>query len=157
MLIIEDGSIVENANSYVTEAELILYASARDITVDPADAEVLIVKAMDYIESLDFVGVKSTRDQGLQWPRFNVVIDDYLVSTDEIPQELKTSVFEVALSILNNEDPLANVERTKTEVKVGSLQVKYADGSTRTIVKRISSALRKLLRSGSGSSFEVKR
>ena len=85
-------------------------------------------------------------------------IDGYLTGTDEIPAELVKGLNETALSINNGENPLADVPRVQEEVKVGSLEVKYASGSiSTTLVKKINNALRKLLASAGGSSFIVKR
>lgn len=156
---VETGAIVSGANSYVTEAGLVAYAAARGVTIALVDAEELIVKSMDYIESLAFKGVKLTQNQPLQWPRADVYVDDYLISVDDIPSDLTKGQYEVCLAINNGEDPLADVARAQQSVKVGSLSVTYASGSSSTTtVRKISSALRKLLvNGGSGSSFTVKR
>ena len=113
-IVVEDGTRVTGANSYVTEAELTAYAVARGITIS-GDPEELLIKAMDYIEELDFIGVKYQYDQALQWPRAYVMIDTYYIDQDEIPQQLKDALCEVAISIDTDEDPLANVERVKKE------------------------------------------
>ena len=75
-IIVEDGSVVAGANSYVTEAELTTYAADRGITLTAA-TDVLLIKAMDYIESLSFIGTKFSEGQSLQWPRSNVYIDGF--------------------------------------------------------------------------------
>ncbi len=161
-IIVEDGSIVSNANSYVTEAELTQYASDRGITIT-GDTEQLLIKSMDYIESLSYIGVKFTIDQPLQWPRADVVIDGYYFNSDAIPKELKKGQMETALSVDAGVDPLAPVTRGKKSVSVGAVSVTYDDvsesGST-TLVRSISSSLQKLLKGGSGtsgSSFIVDR
>lgn len=160
-IIVETGAIVPGANSYVSTAELVAYAADRGITIaDDAAAEVLLIKAMDYTEGLSFKGIKFTKDQPLEWPRANVLIDGYLVYVNEIPSELKAGVYETALAINSGEDPLADVARVQQSVKVGSLAVTYASGSSSTtLVRKINNAFKKLLTSGgtSGSSFEVKR
>lgn len=156
-IVVEDGSLVLNANSYVSEAELSAYATARGITIS-GDTEQLLIRAMDYLESQSFLGDKYTEEQALQWPRVNVVIDGYLVDADEIPKELKTSQIEIALSIDNGVDPQANIARAQSRVKVGELEVEYEPGQSSTIVKKISNSLRKLLKSaGGGISFIVDR
>ena len=156
-VIVEDGSTVANANSYITGAEVVDYAAARGVTILLADTEELIVKSMDYTEGLAFKGVKVTSTQALQWPRASVYVDSYLVGTDEIPSELTKGQLETCLSISNNEDPLANVARVQESVSVGSLSVKYASGSSTTLVKKISNAFKKLLTSSGGATFEVSR
>ena len=119
----------------------------------------LITKAMDYIESLEFKGVKRIETQALQWPRADVAIDGYLIDLDEIPQLLKEGQMEAALAIDNGEDPLADIGRVTTKSSVGPISVEYAPGRATTIVRRLNSKLRKLIRGGSsgGTSFIVSR
>lgn len=158
-VIVEDGNIITGANSYVTEAEVVAYASARGTTILLADAEQLIVKSMDYIESLAFIGIKATEAQPLQWPRYNATVDGYLIDGDEIPSELTKGQLETVLAINAGNNPLDTVDRLKESVSVGSLSVTYVSGSTTNTVKAINNALKKLLASGGGSgiSFTVKR
>jgi len=155
---VEDGSIVTGANSYVSEADLTTYATARGITLT-TDAEQLLIRAMDYIESLSYKGDKFTRDQPLQWPRDGVVVDGYVVDADEIPNELKNGLMETAIAIDNGQDPLADIARETKSETVGPISVTYSDrAASTTIVRKISSSLRKLLSGGiSGTQFNVGR
>lgn len=155
-IIVEDGSIVTDANSYVSEAELTAYATARGITIT-GDTEVLLIKAMDYIESQDFKGVKSTRDQPLQWPRVDVWVDGYMVDYDSIPQLLKNAQMQTGISIFQDLDPQADIPRLESSVKVGPISVSYEKGgNATTISQKIQDQLKKLLR-GNAISFEVSR
>lgn len=150
-LIIEDGTKVTGANSYVTTSELTAYATARGIIIT-GDLEQLLLQSMDYVESLDFIGYKSDRDQALQWPRYEVWIDGYQINSDAIPKELKNGQMEVALAVDAGNSPLADIPRTEQSVTVGPLAVTYNQGQTTTIVRKISASLRKLLNGGSGGS-----
>lgn len=156
MIVVEDGTKVAGANSYVTEAELVAYATARGVTLT-GDTEELLIKAMDYVESLEYVGVKLLYTQPLQWPRADVVLDGWYQDIDTIPSELKNGLMQVAISIDNGEDPLQDIPRRQSSVSVGSISVTYEPGSSATTaVPKITSQLRKLLKS-SGSSFVVLR
>lgn len=158
-IVVEDGSIVTGANSYVSEAELTTYATARGVTLT-IDTEQLLIRAMDYIDSLQFKGVKLTDDQPLQWPRADVVIDAYLLSVTEIPEELKNALMQSAMAIDNGEDPLADIDKEVQSETVGPISVTYKTGSSSTtLVRKISSQLYKLLANGggNGSSFIVNR
>lgn len=158
-IIVEDGTIVPDANSYVTELELTTYASERGITI-AGDTEQLLIIAMDYIESLDYIGIKRTDDQPLQWPRVNVVIDGYIQNVEDIPQELKDSQIQVAISTDGGNDPLADIPRLQKRVGVGrgAVDVEYETGSATTLDRKITSKLQKLLASGAtGTSFSVSR
>lgn len=154
-IIVEDGSIVSNANSYVTIAELEAYATARGVTI--TSAELQLTKSMDYIERLSFIGVKSTQDQSLQWPRYNVIIDGYYLDSNVIPNELKNAQIETAMSIFAGTDPLADIPRQKKSATVGAVSVEYQGTQSTTIVRKINTALSKLLVSNNGISFPVMR
>lgn len=158
VIIVEDGSVVTGANSYVSEAELATYAADRGVAVTGA-ADELIIQAMDYIEGLSFIGVKGSSEQSLQWPRYSAVVDGYTIDSDAIPQILKDGQMETCLAIDAGNSPLANIDRqTKSEI-VDVLEVEYMDNAvSNTIVKKISTKLRKLLVSGNGGlSFPVSR
>ena len=158
-IIIEDGTVVSGANSYVTEAELTTYAADRGITLTAA-TDVLLIKAMDYIESLAFIGDKHKESQPLQWPRDEVYIDRYYIERETIPKELKNGVYTAALAIDAELDPLRIIERATKREKVDVIEVEYMDSAaSQTIVRTISAALYKiLLPGGHGSSaFRVVR
>lgn len=157
-IIVEDGTQVTNANSYISTSYLSTYADERNITVSAAEPEDLLIQAMDYIEQLDFKGYKYTESQSLVWPRSDVLVDGYEVDVDEIPTLLKEAQAEVALSVDAGNGPLDNVDRKKKRVKVGDLEVEYTDNSASdVVVQKIHNKLRKLLKSAYGSSFSVNR
>lgn len=153
-IIVEDGSIIENANSYVDTATFEAYAAARGITLT-GDSEQLLIQAMDYIEGLSFQGRKSTQDQPLQWPRYGVIIDGYHVDSDVIPQELKNGQMQTAIAIDQGQSPLAPISQSAVRKKVGSIEIEYSSkGSSTPINRQIGNSLYKLLGSrqfGSGT------
>ncbi len=159
-IIVENGSVVAGANSYVSEAGLLDYAASRGITLSGA-TDVLIIKAMDYIESLSFIGDRHIEEQPLQWPRDEVYIDSYYIERETIPKELKNGVYTAALAIDAALDPLRVVERTiKREAVEGAVDTTYADSAaSETIVRTISAALYKIIRPGGhgGTAFRVVR
>lgn len=89
-LVIETGQIIAGANSYATVSDLRNYASLRAASVPAADAdcEVLLIKAMDALETQDFVGEKVRATQPLKWPRAWVEIECFPIPADEIPLKL---------------------------------------------------------------------
>ena len=96
-LVIETGALVSGANSYVTVANFSDWAASRGIihTIDDNEIEQKILRAMDYFESLRFLGVKRDENQSLQWPREQVYIDGYSVDSDEIPTQVKNALYEL--------------------------------------------------------------
>ncbi len=156
-VIVEDGSIVANANSYVSEAELTAYALARGKTLT-ADETQLLIEAMDYIEGLSFIGIKHTQDQALQWPRSYVRLDGYYQNHDDIPAQLKNGLMATAIAIDEGNSPLSDIEKdVQREAIAGVIDVTYSSGAaSNTIVRTINNALKKLLSSGAGS-FKVSK
>jgi hypothetical protein len=151
-IIVEDGTIVTGANSYVSEAELTAFASSRAITLSSNyTTEQLLILAMDYIESLEYKGIKRLHTQPLQWPRVDVYIDGYYNNTENIPKELKNGLMQTAVAISNGYNPLAETIRKTVREKVGDLEVEYASSSSsRTIDKKINAYLYKLISGGNG-------
>lgn len=156
-IIVEDGTIVANANSYVTELELTTYATSRGITLSGTPEQLLIV-AMDFIEQQNFIGTKSTRDQSLQWPRESVWVDGYYYEPDEIPVELKTSQMTAAISVDQGNDPSAIIEPAVKREKVDVLEVEYQDGAGGSIDVALMRSLSKIIVNSSGfGNFTVSR
>lgn len=147
-IIVEDGSIVAGANSYVSESDLVSFATQRGVVLT-SGTEQLLIKAMDYIESLSFIGQKSTRDQGLQWPRCNVKVDGYYLDVATIPSELKNGLMQTAIAIDEGNNPLQNTPRSTKREKVGELEVEYMPGAASVEVNnKIMNSLYKLLAAG---------
>ena len=127
-IVVETGAGLTNSNSYVSGADLATYAGDRGVTLT-GTAAVLLIQAMNYLESKNFNGTKSKIDQALQWPRYGVELDAYLVLSDAIPQLLKESEMEIAIAIDGGVNPLANQGRETTKEKVGDLEVEYSASS----------------------------
>lgn len=156
-LIVEDGSIVTNANTYAAESDMTAAVAYKNITIT-GEYEQLLLQAMDYIEGLNFIGVKLTKDQPLQWPRYDVYIDGYLMSTDYIPKELIKGQVEVAIAIDQGQDPLSAIARNVKRKKVEGLEIEYSDNASSTTINRtITNALQKLISGASLSGFKVSK
>ena len=160
-IIVEDGTGKTNSNSYVSEAEFATFNSDRGITLtaDNGTASEVLVKANDYLETLYYIGTKSTEAQALQWPRDNVYIDGYYIESTTIPTQLKNGQMFVAVSIDLGEDPLTTLDRVIKKEKLDSLEIEYADNAaSRAIITSAERTLQKLLCAGNnGSSFRVIR
>lgn len=101
-LIIEDGTIVAGAISYVTAAEARAWALARGITLSATDSvvEAQLVNACDLLQSLEprFKGSRADDAQALAWPRQQVYLygNTTAVATTYIPQQLKDAQCQLA-------------------------------------------------------------
>ncbi len=150
-LTVETGQQATNANSYVTVAAYDAYLDARYIgrtDISDAQAEAYILRAMDYFENLDFIGMKASEDQSLQFPRSGVNIDGYGKDTDEIPNEVLVSIYELAYGFEQGYGINDPIGRETSKESVGSLSVEYKSSSAdRTLLPAASQALRKLIKS----------
>ena len=99
-LIIEDGTIVANANSFATDAEFKTYANIRnfDIPATQPDREALLILAMDYLagKELDMKGARVSATQELMYPRKGVCTNNFTVASTDIPSTLKKAQMELA-------------------------------------------------------------
>lgn len=128
-LIIEDGSVVTGANSYVTLADIRAYALARGVTLSADDPtlEVDVVKAMDYLLSLEqqgqYVGYRTSDAQALSFPREDVYLYGFEVPNNSIPQSMIDAECRLVMYIGAGVDPFASkydgtapIKRKKTDV-----------------------------------------
>jgi hypothetical protein len=158
--IVEDGTIVAGANSYIPVAFADSYFADRGGAAwaalpDDAAKQPFLIKATDYIEgvfSLYFVGVPTTSlivpavtPQPLSWPRNDTdIYTDLVISDDEIPELLKRAVCEYAVqAILGPLAPVPLIDATgfsvvNTRKKLGPLEkdFKVPGQATRPIVIR---------------------
>lgn len=91
-LIIEDGTLVTDANSYITEIEANAILAAFGFpALIPLNAEAQLMQAAQYLESFRprYKGTTEINQQSLAWPRTGVVIDGFDFPFDEIPIQLK--------------------------------------------------------------------
>jgi hypothetical protein len=147
-LIVEDGSLVANANSYITLAEYKAWADARGLAYSANDAtiEQQILRAMDYLERIFYIGNKANENQFLQWPRTEAQIDGYYADATEIPKEVKTSTYEATKVQADGYSQFeTEARRTKSE-SIGDISVVYADNSeNRTTTPALTFALSKII------------
>ena len=131
-LVIEDGTVVTGANSYVTSAEVIAFALARGISIpEDTDLDGMVVQAKDYVDSFEdqYKGVRVSATQPLAWPRKNVVIFSAKLPEDSIPQRLKDAQCQATIEVFNGAELQPNITGYAVRVeKVDVIQVEYATG-----------------------------
>ncbi len=157
-IVVEDGTIVTDSNSYVSTADILEYAALRGVTIPNADdiAEIYVYKAMDYLETLLYQGSKTdvTTPQMLQWPRKCVYIEDLLIADNIIPQQLINAECELVMAIYAGFDPLVTITTTDgvKRKKFDVFEVEYKDNSPLVaILRKVDAWLAPLLLAGSNS------
>tara|TARA_R110000823_G_scaffold203197_2_gene334052 strand:+ start:774 stop:1250 length:477 start_codon:yes stop_codon:yes gene_type:complete len=148
-IVVENGSVVSGANSYVSLAEYRSWANDRGILTSDSDSvlERAIFRAMDYFESLQFIGNKANENQPLQWPRTEALIDGYYVDATEIPGQVKKALYEAAYVQQAGNSELNTQDRKASKEKIGDIEVTYADNSENRIISpALTFALSKIVR-----------
>lgn len=146
-LVVEDGSVVAGANTYITLAEFKAWADDRGISYGADDAvNKQIYRAMDYFERLQFIGNKANENQPLQWPRTEALIDGYYADATEIPPQVKIAVYEAVVVEAAGDSELETQDRRTIREKIGDIEVQYAENSSnRKITPALQYALNKIV------------
>lgn len=161
---IETGAGISDANSYVTLAEARAFATLRGVTLpaDDAACEILAIHAMDFLEAQRpyYQGAKLTKEQALQWPRSEVVVDGFDVEEDEIPKLLKDAQCQLMMETFSGLDLQPNgTGREVVREKVGEIETEYAStgsGVLNPIFSRAEALLQPLFGSeGSGVNIPI--
>jgi len=133
-LIIEDGTIVDNANSFATDDEFKNYANLRcmEVPATQPEREALLILAMDYIFSVEhkLSGCRTSDLQELPEPRYGACVNGRQIASDVIPTNAKRAQMELALQAQTS--PLlvnASIQNIARE-KLGDLEVEYFNGGT---------------------------
>lgn len=145
-IIVEDGSIVAGANSFVSVTAYVSFALLRGIVT--ANPEQELIKSMDYLNTRPYKGSKVSATQPLPFPRLNLIIDGFLVPHDSIHKDLIKAQLMTAIEISNGNDSLAAVGRAVISEKLGPMETTFQGGST-VKLPAISAYLNKFISGGS--------
>lgn len=154
-LVVEDGSLVDGADSYISLADARTYATKRGISVaaDDTAADIQLRKAFDYLEAIgaDYKGTKSDPAQLTQWPRKDVWVDDAELSYAVIPTVLKYAQVQLAAAIQGgiNLTPTSDGSAFIVREKIGPIDTEFSEAINTSgvpIVRIADSLLAPLLR-----------
>jgi len=130
-IIIEDGSIVANANSFVSEADFNQYVTDHSIILTDT-AENLLRRAAEFIvaKETSLKGRRVDRDQALPYPRTDLTIDGWYWRSDEIPRQVTQLQILLAVDKNSGIDLYNRPEPTNKTVKreriEGAVEVEYS-------------------------------
>lgn len=129
-LIVEDGTGVANANSYVDLAFARSFAEGMGwlLSDDDEAATQTLLGAMPYIESRQYQGQRASPAQALSWPRKLVSADGQPIASNLIPNGIKWGQVAAAVQITSGVDLFPTVGGgVITEETVGPITTKYSD------------------------------
>ena len=135
-LIVEDGTGLSTAESYISVADATTYFSNRGNTTWAAIAtdalrEAYLRLATEYMTQMyrsRWEGARYTEDQSLDWPRTGVVRDSWSVDTDEVPVEVQRACAELALK-QSAGDLAPDLTQGVIREKVDVIEVEYDKAS----------------------------
>jgi hypothetical protein len=131
-LIVEDGTGIEDANTYIGLVEAREIAAMRGITLSVDDPELTaqLVVSADRIGSYEnrFSGERATSDQGLSYPRSRSTRFCKIYPDDKIPKELKLAQVVLAGFLESGIEVWASpINEGVTREKVGPIEIEYAE------------------------------
>lgn len=133
-LVVEDGTGLANATSFVSRADYIAFAAARGVTIADEDAtDVQLVKAMDYLLTRCYRGDPVNGNQGLPFPRRVENFDGTLAfPDDEVPAGMKRGQMFAALAVRDgvNLQPVSAGGAAVKREKVGPIETEYDTAMT---------------------------
>lgn len=140
-LIVESGSIVQDAVSFVTVAEARAFAGARalDLPADDVELEAVLVQAGDYINGLEsrFRGSRVDPGQTMAWPREGATSFGFPIQSDFIPKNVRMGQIYLASDLAAGVDldPTESGREVARE-KVGAIETEYTSGSSSAAIPR---------------------
>lgn len=137
-LVVEDGTGLADAESYISEAEADIFHEKRGNTAwdKVLDKEAALRKATDYMQGKyagKWSGYRTTLTQALDWPRTNVRLKDsssyhLYYASDVVPIAVKRACALLALRAASG-TLLADQGQKKVSVTVGPISTTYDTSS----------------------------
>lgn len=139
-IILEDGSGVPNANSYVDAAAITEFLTLMGIPIgDNTPEQLAVVSAMYIGVSVNcWPGCRTTTVQGMDWPRKGAYISscsDAPFPSDKIPEQLKRAQLFAALASAQGINLFPTYDPTANGIKreeLGPMKTEYFGGNSDT-------------------------
>jgi hypothetical protein len=156
MLTVETGAGLANAESYCTVAFADQYHADRAndawAALTTAQKEAYLRRATEYMLAVfrtRWKGERASATQALDWPRLDVVVDNFAVAADYVPIEVQKACALLALKAKDGElDPDVRDAAIKS-VTVGPLSKEYFEQQVPARLHRsVSDLLRPFLNGG---------
>lgn len=138
-LVVEDGTGKVNAESYAAVADFQTFFNNRGVDIaalEDLEIEQLLRKATDYLQGYyrgSWKGVRNTITQALDWPRYNVTLEDVpggwaqypaMLPNNVIPNEIKNACSLLAYKA-QSVDLAPDIDRVTKSEKIDVLEVVY--------------------------------
>lgn len=130
-LIVEDGTGLANAESYISVAAADTRQSNNGMTnwatLQQSEKEAALRRATTYMEQAfreRWRGMRVHLGQALSWPRWNVIVDNFPVSASSVPPEVANACADLALKAAAG-DLNTDLSPRVIRKKVGPIETEY--------------------------------
>lgn len=132
-LIVEDGTIVADANSFVNEQQIVDYAKMRGVTLpfstdaDKDAVAILGIKAADYLRIMPWKGEVVSDTQTMPWPRKNILIPTF--PEDKVPAAVVEAQLQLTLLVNGGTELIPTSAGTGFLIKekIGPIENMYSE------------------------------
>lgn len=132
-IIVEDGSIVPGANSYVSTQEIDEFITNEGIFIEPGtDPYYQAVKAAIRLDTqYRWLGRKVTKTQTMAWPRTGLGACNVDIAETVVPQEVKLAqLYLLADKLTAASEEGVRGDQALRRKKVGNLEIEYFDAKS---------------------------
>jgi hypothetical protein len=141
IIVVEDGSIVADANSYIdydyAESYHALRGNSAWLAGDSTEKEYAIIRATQAVDSIYKTQWEGSQTeygtQELEWPRKDVYVNNIALPDNLIPTALKKAICEAALREFTSPNSLTpDLDRGGKikKVKADTVEVEYMEGAS---------------------------
>lgn len=139
MLNVETGAGLADADSYASVAAADARCASLGLTawvaLAEADKEIALRKAMMFMATyrVRWAGRRVYQHQALDWPRYNVAVDGFIVPSNIVPLEIVNACIDLAVRASSGEDLLPDLDTGSNAIKkdkTGPLETEYFQNTT---------------------------
>ena len=139
MLIIETGAGLTDAESYASVAAADARCASLGLTawaaLDVTAKEVALRKAMIFMATYRtrWAGRRVYQHQALDWPRYNVAVDGFIVPSIIVPPDVVNACIDLAVRAGSGEELLPDLDtgsNASKKDKTGPLETEYFQNTT---------------------------
>jgi hypothetical protein len=139
MLTIETGAGLADADSYASIAAADVRCASLGLTawaaLAEADKEIALRKAMIFMATYRtrWAGRRVYQHQALDWPRYNVAVDGFIVPSIIVPPDVVNACIDLAVRAGSGEELLPDLDTGSNAIKkdkTGPLETEYFQNTT---------------------------
>jgi len=140
MLTVETGTGLPNAESYASVAAADSRCAALGVTDWAArttpEKEVALRRATQFMVAnyrSRWAGRRVYQTQALDWPRYDVCVDDFVVVSNTVPVEVANACIDLAVRAARGEELMPDLEIGNNQIKrdkTGPLETEYFENNT---------------------------